>query len=55
MINLMPDAAKKEIKAARSNAILARWAIIILIAFGILVFIASTVYLIYAQTKVLNV
>jgi len=52
MINLMPDAAKKEIKAARSNAIMARSGILLLIAFGILVIVASSAYLIYVQTKV---
>ena len=52
MINLMPDAIKKEVKDARSNAILARWSIIGLIGFGILVLIFSIVYLIYVQTKV---
>lgn len=51
MINLMPDAQKKEIKAARSNAIMARWGILALIAFGILVLIVSSIYLIYVQTK----
>ena len=51
MINLMPDEAKKEIKAARANAILAQRSILALIAFGILVLIVSAGYLIYVQTK----
>jgi t-SNARE complex subunit (syntaxin) len=52
MINLMPDAAKKEIKAARSNGILARWSILILIIFGILVLVVSSAYLIYVQANI---
>jgi len=51
MINLMPDSAKQEIRAARVNVILIRYIFVILIAFGFLVLLLAGTYVVLTQTK----
>lgn len=51
MINLMPDADKKEIRAARANVILARYIMIILMAFVFLLLLLAGSYVVLTQTK----
>lgn len=51
MINLMPDDAKKEIRAARTNVILTRYIIVIVLAFAFLVLLLAGSYLVLGQTK----
>jgi len=51
MINLMPDGEKQEIRAARTNVILARYIIVILCAFGFLILLLAGSYVVLTQTK----
>jgi len=51
MINLMPDSAKVEIRAARVNVVLLRYIIIILVAFTFLVLLLGGSYVVLTQTK----
>ena len=51
MINLMPDNAKKEIRSARANVVLARYIVVILLAFGFLVLLLAGSYVVLTQTK----
>lgn len=51
MINLMPDNAKKEIRAARMNVILSRYIIVILFAFSFLALLLAGSYFVLTQTK----
>lgn len=51
MINLMPDTAKSEIRAARLNVILTRYIFVILFAFGFLVLLLAGSYVVLTQTK----
>ena len=51
MINLMPDIDKKEIRAARVNVILARYIMIILMAFVFLLLLLAGSYVVLTQTK----
>lgn len=51
MINLMPDIAKQEIRAARLNVILARYIIVILFAFGFLMLLLGGSYVVLTQNK----
>ena len=51
MINLMPDDAKKELRAARVNVLLVRYMGIIFLAFVFLVFILFGSYFLLNQTK----
>lgn len=51
MINLMPDTEKKEIRAARANVILARYIVIILMAFAFLLLLLAGSYVVLTQTK----
>jgi len=51
MINLMPDDAKKEIRAARLNVILARYIVVILIAAGFLALLLAGSSIVLTQTK----
>jgi Tfp pilus assembly protein PilN len=52
MINLLPDEAKKEIRAARVNIILIRYIVVILLAFVFLVLLLAGSYVVLTQTKV---
>ena len=51
MINLMPDDAKKEIRAARVSVILLRYIVVVLLAFVFLVLLLAGSYLVLTQTK----
>lgn len=51
MINLMPDEAKKQLRAARVNVLLVRYIIVVAIAFGFLVMILAGSYVLLTQTK----
>ena len=51
MINLMPDAEKKELRAARTNVILARYSVVVVLAFAFLVLLLAGSSLILTQTK----
>ena len=51
MINLMPDEAKKEIRAARVNVVLIRYSIIIFLAFLFLVLLQLRSYVALTQAK----
>jgi len=51
MINLMPDDAKKEIRSARTNVILTRYIIVILLAFAFLALLLGGSYVVLTQTK----
>ena len=51
MINLMPDSAKIEIRAARINVTLARYIIVISLAFLFLVLLLGGSYVLLTQTK----
>lgn len=51
MINLMPYDVKKEIRSARVNVILARYIMIILLAFGFLILLLGGSYVVLTQNK----
>jgi len=51
MINLMPDDVKKEIRSARTNVILTRYIIVVLLAFAFLVLLLAGSYVVLTQTK----
>jgi len=51
MINLMPDNAKKEIRSARTNVILTRYIIIIVLAFAFLTMLLAGSYVVLTQAK----
>ncbi|MBC7459309.1 PilN domain-containing protein [Candidatus Saccharibacteria bacterium] len=51
MINLMPDEAKKEIRAARVNVVLIRYSIVIVLAFLFLVLLQLGSYIALTQAK----
>ncbi|RWZ78265.1 MAG: hypothetical protein EOT05_00670 [Candidatus Microsaccharimonas sossegonensis] len=51
MINLLPDSDKREIRAARTNTILGRYIIIILLACAFLVLLLAGSYIVLRQTK----
>lgn len=51
MINLMPNDAKKEIRAARMNVVLSRYIIVILLAFAFLVLLLAGSYVVLSQNK----
>lgn len=51
MINLMPDTDKREIRAARTNVILGRYIIVILLAFAFLVLLLAGSYIVLSQNK----
>lgn len=51
MINLMPDAAKKEIRSARVNVVLTRYITVIIFAFAFLVLLLAGSYFVLEQTK----
>jgi Tfp pilus assembly protein PilN len=51
MINLMPDEAKKELRAARVNVLLVRYMGVIFLAFLFLVFILFGSYVLLNQTR----
>lgn len=51
MINLLPDTAKKEITAARSNIVLLRYMIILGFGVVFLAFISAGVYVVLTTTK----
>lgn len=51
MINLMPESAKKEIRAARINVTLARYISVICLAFLFLVLLLGGSYVLLTQTK----
>ena len=51
MINLMPDDAKTEIRAARVSVILLRYIVVVLLAFVFLVLLLAGSYLVLTQTK----
>lgn len=51
MINLMPDEAKVELRAARTNVLLIRYISVIFLAFVFLVFVLGGSYYLLMQTK----
>lgn len=51
MINLMPDQAKADIRAARVNVVLVRYIIIVILAFAFLLLLLFGTYVILTQTK----
>jgi len=51
MINLMPDDIKKEIRSARTNVVLVRYIVVILLAFVFLVLVLMVSYVVLTQTK----
>lgn len=51
MINLLPDATKKEIRSARVSVILARYIIVALLASGFLALLLAGSYFALAQTQ----
>ena len=51
MINLMPDNTMKEIRSARTNVILTRYIIVILLAFAFLSLLLAGSYVVLTQTK----
>lgn len=51
MINLMPDEAKKQLRAARVNVLLVRYTIVVVFAFLFLIFILFGSYFLLTQTK----
>ena len=51
MINLMPDAAKKEIRSARMNVVLTRYIIVIILAFAFLSLLLAGSFVVLTQTK----
>lgn len=51
MINLMPDEAKQELRAARTNTLLIRYMAVIVMAFAFLVMILGGSYYLLDQTR----
>jgi len=51
MINLMPTEEKRQIRAARVNIFLIRYSIIVAIAFGFLLIVIATSYVVLLQNK----
>ena len=51
MINLMPEDIKKEIRSARTNVILVRYIVVIVLAFAFLILLLVGSYVILTQTK----
>lgn len=51
MINLMPDAAKRQLRAARANVLLLRYLLVILVAAGFIAFAIAGSYYLLTQTK----
>lgn len=51
MINLLPDEAKKQLRAARTNVVLTRYTFIILIAGAFLAMVMAGSYVLLTQTR----